>query len=50
VDGAERASPEVRPGDIVDWELVVERPGRYIVWCGKYRHLEKGMAGALNVE
>ena len=50
VDGVERASPEVRPGDTVEWELSLEQPGRYIFWCGEYRHLEKGMAGALVVE
>lgn len=50
VDGVERASPEVRPGDVVDWEPQVERPGRYQFWCGEYRHLEKGMVGTLVAE
>lgn len=49
VDGAERASPEVRPGDTVDWSLNSLAPGRYLLWCGEYRHLEKGMAGILVV-
>jgi hypothetical protein len=49
VDGAELASPEARRGDIVDWGLLIERPGQYLYWCGEYRRLEKGMTGALIV-
>jgi plastocyanin len=49
VDGVELTSPEARPGDIVEWELQIDRPGRYQFWCGEYRHLEKGMAGTLIV-
>jgi hypothetical protein len=50
VDGAEVASPEVRPGDTVEWDVPLARAGQYIFWCGEYRHLEKGMAGTLTVE
>ncbi len=50
VDGVERASPEVRPGDTVEWALEPLASGRYLYWCGEYRHLEKGMVGALVVE
>lgn len=50
IDGIERASPPVRPGEAVDWEIELARPGRYLFWCGEYRHLEKGMAGTLIVE
>ena len=50
VDGAELTSPEVRPGDTVVWTLEAVQPGRYLYWCGEYRHLEKGMAGTLIVE
>jgi plastocyanin len=50
VDGVERASPELWPGDVVDWEEQIERPGRYQFWCGEYRHLEKGMVGTLIVD
>lgn len=50
VEGAEQASPEVRPGDVVEWDVQIERPGRYQFWCGEYRHLEKGMVGTLLVE
>jgi plastocyanin len=49
LNGVEVASPEVRPGDTVDWEIQIDRPGRYLYWCGEYRHLEKGMTGALIV-
>jgi plastocyanin len=49
VDGVELTSPEARPGDIVEWELQIDRPGQYPFWCGEYRHLEKGMAGTLIV-
>jgi hypothetical protein len=47
VDGVECASPEVRPGDVVEWELRIDRPGSYLFWCGEYRHLEKGIHGTL---
>jgi uncharacterized cupredoxin-like copper-binding protein len=50
VDGAELASPEVRPGDTVEWDVPLDRAGRYLFWCGEYRHLEKGMTGALIAE
>ena len=50
VDGVEWASPAVRPGDVGEWEIQIERPGRYQFWCGEYRHLEKGMVGTLVVE
>jgi plastocyanin len=50
VDGAEIASPEVRPGDTVEWDVPLAHAGRYLFWCGEYRHLEKGMAGALTAE
>ena len=50
VEGVERASPEVRPGDVVEWDVQIERPGRYLFWCGEYRHPEKGMTGTLLVE
>ena len=50
VDGVELTSPEARPGDIVEWELQIDRPGQYQFWCGEYRHLEKGMTGTLIVD
>jgi plastocyanin len=50
VDGVERVSPEVRPGDVVAWDVPIEQTGRYLFWCGEYRHLEKGMVGTLLVE
>ena len=50
VDGVERASPATRPGEVVEWDVAIERPGRYLFWCGEYRHLEKGMTGTLIVE
>jgi plastocyanin len=50
VDGVEHPSPDARPGDVVEWDLAIERPGQYLFWCGEYRHLEKGMVGALTVE
>jgi len=49
IDGKEIESPEVRPGDTVVWEAPVLRPGRYLFWCGEYRHLEKGMIGTFVV-
>jgi plastocyanin len=50
VEGVELASPDARPGDVVEWQVQIERPGRYEFGCGEYRHLEKGMAGTLVVE
>ena len=50
IDGVEHVSPEVRPGNAIDWTLQIERPGSYLFWCGEYRHLEKGMTGTLTVE
>ena len=50
VDGAEHLSPEVRPGDAAEWLLHIDQPGRYELWCNEYRHLEKGMGGALIVK
>ena len=50
VDGAEVASPYLRPGETTVWELTLERPGTYRFWCAEYRHLEKGMHGTLTVE
>jgi len=50
VDGVEVSSPDVRGGDAADWLLGPLPPGRYQYWCGEYRHLEKGMAGAFVVE
>jgi len=50
IDGVELASPAARPGEVVEWDVTIDRPGRYLFWCGEYRHLEKGMAGTLLVE
>ena len=50
VDGVEYASPAARPGEVVEWDVEIERSGRYLFWCGEYRHLEKGMTGTLVVE
>jgi plastocyanin len=47
IDGVEHVSPEVRPGAAAEWQLTFPRPGRYELWCNEYRHLEKGMGGAL---
>ena len=41
VDGAEVASPYLRPGETTVWELALERPGTYRFWCAEYRHLER---------
>jgi hypothetical protein len=49
VHGVEHSSPDVRPGDAADWVLHIDEPGRYELWCNEYRHLEKGMGGALFV-
>jgi plastocyanin len=49
VGGVEHSSPEVRPGDAAEWLLHIHQPGRYELWCNEYRHLEKGMGGALFV-
>lgn len=49
VHGVEHLSPEVRAGDAAEWQLQIDQPGRYELWCNEYRHLEKGMAGALFV-
>ena len=50
VDGTEHASPYLRPGESVIWDVQIERPGTYRFWCSEYRHLEKGMEGTLTVE
>ena len=34
VDGVELTSPEARPGDIVEWELQIDRPGRVSIRGG----------------
>ena len=49
IDGVEHSSPDVRPGDMAEWLLHIERPGQYAVWCNEYRHLEKGMGALLVV-
>ena len=50
VGGVEQTSPTILPGELVEWEVVVDSPGRYMLWCNEYRHLEKGMTGTLVVE
>ena len=50
VDGQELASPHLRPGEVTEWQIQIDRPGRYEVWCNEYVHLEKGMAAELVVE
>jgi plastocyanin len=49
VAGEEHASPHLRPGEATEWQLQVDQPGRYHVWCNEYVHLEKGMVAVLVV-
>ena len=50
VGGVEQASPTIAAGDLLEWDLVVETPGRYMLWCNEYGHIEKGMTGTVIVE
>lgn len=50
VSGQEIPSPDIRPGQVTEWEIQIDQPGRYEVFCNEYRHLEKGMVAILVVE
>ena len=50
VDGQELKSPHLRPGEVTEWQIQIDQPGRYHVWCNEYVHLEKGMVAVLVVE
>jgi plastocyanin len=51
-EGIEMRSPTVRPGQPISWEVVLDTPGTYEVWCSftsPSSHRDLGMVATLEV-
>jgi uncharacterized cupredoxin-like copper-binding protein len=50
LNGTEKASPLVQPGQTESWTVTISDPGDYQIYCSVPGHKEAGMKGTLKVQ